>query len=67
MPSMASLPFSSSTFFQNIFRYYETIKRAQGSSRRMAEIIVEKSEDMGGGRTVPSQPGDLKFENVTFR
>ena len=53
--------------FQNIFRYYETIKRAQGSSRRMAEIIVEKSEDMGGGRTVPSQPGDLKFENVTFR
>ena len=22
---------------------------------------------MGGGRTVPSQPGDLKFENVTFR
>lgn len=52
---------------QSIFRYYETIKNAQGSSRRIAEIIVEKSEDTGGSRTVPSQPGDLKFENVTFR
>ena len=52
---------------QSILQYYETIKRAQGSSRRMAEIIVEPSEDMGGSRTVPAQTGDLKFENVTFR
>ena len=52
---------------QSILQYYETIKRAQGSSRRMAELIVEKSEDMGGSKTVPAQPGDLKFENVTFR
>lgn len=52
---------------QSILQYYETIKRAQGASRRMAEIIVEKSEDMGGTKTVPAQTGDLKFENVTFR
>src|SRR5699024_9707445 len=42
-------------------------KSAQGASRRMAEIMVERSEDMGGSRTVPDQIGDLKFENVTFR
>lgn len=52
---------------QVILNYYTSIKNAQGASRRMAEIIVEKSEDMGGSRTVPAQAGDLAFENVTFR
>lgn len=55
------------TSFQSLLQYYTTIKSAQGASRRMAEIMVERSEDMGGSRTVPDQIGDLKFENVTFR
>lgn len=52
---------------QRLLQYYTTIKGAQGASRRMAEIMVEKSEDMGGSKTIPDQIGDLKFENVTFR
>lgn len=52
---------------QSILQYYETIKRAQGASRRMAEIIVEPSEDMGGSEQFPEQPGDIHFEDVTFR
>lgn len=53
--------------FQGILRYYETIKRAQGSARRVAEIAVEVSEDKGGDRQVAENPGDLAFQNVTFR
>ena len=53
--------------FQSILQYYTTIKAAQGASRRMAELIVEPSEDMGGSKTVSDQPHSLAFENVTFR
>lgn len=53
--------------FQSILHYYETIKSAQGSARRMAEIIVEQSEDMGGDKMFPEQPQDLTFDHVTFR
>ncbi len=52
---------------QSIFNYYTTIKSAQGASRRMAEIMVEPSEDMGGSKTVSDQAHTLAFENVTFR
>ncbi len=52
---------------QIIFNYYTTIKSAQGASRRMAEIMVEPSEDMGGSKTVSDQAHTLAFENVTFR
>ncbi len=53
--------------FQGLLRYYEKVKSAQGSARRMAEVAVEVSEDKGGDRQMPEQPGDLAFENVTFR
>ncbi len=43
------------------------IKAAQGASRRMAEVSVEKSEDQGGSKTVSDQAHALAFENVTFR
>ncbi len=53
--------------FQSILRYYEKVKNAQGASRRMAEVAAEASEDKGGDAQVPAQPGDLAFEDVTFR
>lgn len=53
--------------FQSVLRYYETVKAAQGSARRMAEIAAEASEDTGGNREMPDQPGEVRFENVTFR
>ncbi len=53
--------------FQSILQYYTTIKSAQGASRRMAEIMVEPSEDMGGSKTVSDEAHTLAFENVTFR
>lgn len=53
--------------FESLLKYYETIKRAQGASRRMAEVAVEAGEDKGGDAEMPGQPADLCFENVTFR
>lgn len=55
----------TSSFRANI-GYYESIKRIQGSSRRMSEVAAEQSEDKGGSETVSDTPGDVRFENVTF-
>lgn len=52
--------------FSSILRYYESIKAAQGSARRISEIAAELSEDRGGPNTVSENPGDIRFENVTF-
>ncbi len=53
--------------FSAIVQIYENVKRTQGTSRRMAEIAMEPSEDRGGSTAVPQSPCALAFEDVTFR
>ena len=61
-------------FAQTLLRGFESmiaqivrIKSAQGASRRMSEVSVEKSEDQGGNLKMPQQAAGIAFENVTFR
>lgn len=46
---------------------WSSAKSAQGAARRISEISMEPGEEQGGDAQVAEQPGELAFQNVTFR
>lgn len=53
--------------YWNITGIWSTVKSAQGAARRISEISAEPGENQGSGAKVAQKPGDLAFQNVTFR
>ncbi len=50
-----------------IANLWSITKDAQGCAERISKLAAEPSEDQGGSAQMDDKPGNLAFENVTFR